>query len=448
MMRRQKTSRYFLLHLLPREALDASRLQKLAVVLRGSRPEAERRLAQELAEHLASIGVYERLGEGLYRDPAQGRSYQLGITPVPGPAEGPGPSAPGPEDAADRRTAAGEDGLATEHLLEILAALRLQGRQPGLRAGVRRLLAMVERWYPGSEQILYHFEALEDAGEPLGLPELRELEPETLAPQHPYRRAMSLAGVSVLDAATRAGAWYPPRRGDAEGHWLLLSLHDRHENAGRRWGLFELLLPTRFSPVRAAAELEALGQALTQLRHNHRILSDVVYVDALTQVYTRNFLELQLPLEIERATRNNEPLAMLVADLDDFKKINDGYGHDVGDHVLREFGVLIRDTLRKVDMVFRFGGEEFVILLPRLDEDSALRAAERLREAVAEHSFFAAADGERLPITTSIGGAIYPRDALSEETLFKAADTACYRAKNSGKNRVCFTDTAETDASP
>jgi diguanylate cyclase (GGDEF)-like protein len=186
------------------------------------------------------------------------------------------------------------------------------------------------------------------------------------------------------------------------------------------------------------AELGLLGEALSELVHNHRVLAGVVYVDGLTQVYTRGFLELQLPLEIERATRNGEPLAMLVVDLDDFKQINDRHGHEAGDRVLRDFGGVLRETLRRVDLVFRYGGEEFVVLLPRLDEESALRAAERVRLAVAEHAFLAVDDAPPLCVTASIGGALYPRDAVSERSLFREADAACYRSKRDGKNRVSF----------
>jgi diguanylate cyclase (GGDEF)-like protein len=110
----------------------------------------------------------------------------------------------------------------------------------------------------------------------------------------------------------------------------------------------------------------------------------------------------------------------------------------VGDAVLRAFGQQIRNTLRKVDLVFRYGGEEFVILLPRLDRESAMRAAERLRDAIAEHRFTTDRNGEILQVTASFGGALYPHDALSESGLFKAADEACYRAKSTGKNRVVF----------
>ena len=129
---------------------------------------------------------------------------------------------------------------------------------------------------------------------------------------------------------------------------------------------------------------------------------------------------------------------MLVIDIDDFKKINDKCGHDVGDQVLREFSDVIRSTLRKVDQIFRFGGEEFVILLPRLDLESAYRAAERLRKGIERNPFGINHNGEPIQITASIGGAIFPDNALGETALFKAADDACYAAKNEGKNRVIF----------
>ena len=204
------------------------------------------------------------------------------------------------------------------------------------------------------------------------------------------------------------------------------------------WGLLELRLPPALDDDSLDAELGLLGEALSELVHNHRVLSDVVYVDGLTQVFNRSFLDLQLPVEVERARRNDETLAVLVVDLDDFKRINDTFGHEAGDRVLRSLGMLVRDTMRRVDQVFRFGGEEFVVLLPRLDEDSALRAAERLRLAVAEHRVELRGSDSPLGVTVSIGGALYPRDGADPDALFREADAACYRSKRDGKNRVSF----------
>ncbi len=443
MKRHQKSSRYFLRHLLAREHLDPGQLARLDEVLLDGRPEDARELAIELAQELADRGIYLRLAPGLYRDPYREQNYRLPLPRVPvrsEPAPGAGEAAVRPEAPRETSPHTELGGIPQEHLREILAVLRLQTAQSGLRSGFSRLFSMLERWYPDSRHVLYHFEDLGNGDVADDPTSLRSLEPETLTVDHPYRRALSGEGIMLLDPGDPEHGWFPPRQAGREGHWMLLPLRIDDSEAGEPWGLMEFHLPGDRDLDRAISELAAIGQALTQLVHNHRFLSGVVYVDALTRVFNRSFLDLQLPLEIERATRNSEPMAMLVLDLDDFKQINDSYGHDAGDQVLRQFGDLLRETLRKVDMVFRFGGEEFVVLLPRLDEDSAIRAAERLREAISGHRFEIAADRPPLTATVSVGGAIYPRDALSEESLFRAADEACYRAKRGGKNRVCFSN--------
>ncbi|MEZ4395571.1 MAG: GGDEF domain-containing protein [Candidatus Krumholzibacteriia bacterium] len=434
MNRQQRTSRYFLQHLLPRDALAPSERSRLDAVLRAGGTDAERRLAVELAEALASRGVYRRGRPGHYGNPATRETYRL--CPLAVPREPVAPEASPPATTPSTPPVPVEGGVRFDRLREVLAVLRLQGRQPGILAGVGRLLAALDRWYPGSGHCLYHFETLAQGDTLAGL---RSLEPDTLAPGHPYRQALATRGVSRLDPqAAAASGWYPPRAG-ADARWLLLPLRLPADDADASpWALLELRLPPALDDDSLDAELGLLGEALSELVHNHRVLSDVVYVDGLTQVFNRSFLDLQLPVEVERARRNDETLAVLVVDLDDFKRINDTFGHEAGDRVLRSLGMLVRDTMRRVDQVFRFGGEEFVVLLPRLDEDSALRAAERLRLAVAEHRVELRGSDSPLGVTVSIGGALYPRDGADPDALFREADAACYRSKRDGKNRVSF----------
>lgn len=446
MSRQQRSSRYFLEHLLPREALLPEERERLARALRGGDRELERALALELAERLAVRGVFAREPGGDYVFARTGERYRLALRralgAVPPPPAPPAAAAPSAGPAPAAVAAPAPEALIPlpepplERLREVLAVLRLQGRQPGILSGLGRLLAALGRWYPGASITLYHFQELE-SGE--GSPLLVALEPETLAAEHPFRRALAGGGLLALAGEALGESGFPAASAAQRGgHWLLLPLRLPSEDGGVPWGLLELRLPPGPLPASLPAELGLLGEALSELVHNHRVLAGVVYVDGLTQVYNRSFLDLQLPVEVERATRNGESLAMLVVDLDDFKQINDRYGHEAGDGVLREFGGLLLRTLRRVDLVFRFGGEEFVVLLPRLDEESALRAAERLRLAVAEQPFAVLADGGVLRVTVSIGGALYPRDAVSERGLFREADAACYRSKRGGKNRVSF----------
>jgi diguanylate cyclase (GGDEF)-like protein len=205
-----------------------------------------------------------------------------------------------------------------------------------------------------------------------------------------------------------------------------------------RWAILESHLPGDSPPDRGTlANFHILGQGIIRLIENNTHLEKMVSIDRLTQVHNRNYYEMQLPLEIERANRNKMSFAFLIIDIDDFKKINDGFGHDVGDRVLHLVAQTVRRSLRKIDLLFRYGGEEFVVLLPGASVESARRTAERIRGIVAraEH---ATDDGRRAKVTISIGGCIYPGHAQNEGQLFRVADKALYAAKEEGKNRVIF----------
>jgi diguanylate cyclase (GGDEF)-like protein len=205
-----------------------------------------------------------------------------------------------------------------------------------------------------------------------------------------------------------------------------------------KWAILEIHLPGDSPPDGdALANFHILADGLVRLIENNAHLEKMVSIDRLTQVHNRNYYEMQVPLEIERANRNKMTLAFLIIDIDDFKKVNDGYGHDVGDHVLRLVAQTVRKSLRKIDLLFRYGGEEFIVLLPGTGAESAERTAERIRGIVAraEHPL---EDGRRVKVTISIGGCIYPQDAQNESHLLRTADRALYLAKERGKNRVVF----------
>ena len=129
---------------------------------------------------------------------------------------------------------------------------------------------------------------------------------------------------------------------------------------------------------------------------------------------------------------------MLVMDLDDFKRINDTYGHLKGDEALRVVADLVKGNLRKIDLPFRYGGEEFVILLPGTADVEAIHTAERLRLVVDEFQKFKDIDGNVIRLSVSIGAAVFPDHARTKDELFAKADAALLRAKGAGKNRVEF----------
>jgi diguanylate cyclase (GGDEF)-like protein len=179
----------------------------------------------------------------------------------------------------------------------------------------------------------------------------------------------------------------------------------------------------------------AAGVVRSAIEFSHQFAS-LTSIDSLTGVYNRQFLDRQLPVEIERAMRSGAALSMLVIDVDDFKRINDELGHKKGDEALVAITEIIRRNLRKVDMPFRYGGEEIVILLPGTPEFEALHTAERLRRVVNQYRGFKDAGGGIRDLAVSVGVAVYPDTARSGEQLFAQADEAMYRAKQRGKNQV------------
>jgi diguanylate cyclase (GGDEF)-like protein len=166
----------------------------------------------------------------------------------------------------------------------------------------------------------------------------------------------------------------------------------------------------------------------------HRIVERQALVDGLTGIANRRQCEEALTTEIAQADRLGTPLTLVLADLDDFKAVNDVHGHAVGDDVLREFASVLRATLRDSDLAGRWGGEEFLLLLPGADAEGGANLAERVRTALGERSFLGR-DGHVVNVTCSFGVAQH-RVSGNERELFAAADQALYRAKRDGKNRV------------
>jgi diguanylate cyclase (GGDEF)-like protein len=173
--------------------------------------------------------------------------------------------------------------------------------------------------------------------------------------------------------------------------------------------------------------------ALANARH-HSAVQRQALVDTLTGLANRRLCEAALEKEIGRADRFGEPFSLIVGDIDDFKTVNDRYGHQTGDDVLKEFARALQETVREIDLAGRWGGEEFVVGLPGTDLDGGARLAERVRAAFAERTI-EAPRGEQFHVTATFGVAEFDgRGGLLK--LLAAADTALYRAKRAGKNRV------------
>ncbi len=159
------------------------------------------------------------------------------------------------------------------------------------------------------------------------------------------------------------------------------------------------------------------------------LYQEMATVDGLTAVYNRRHLDEILPHEIERAKRYRQPLSLLMIDIDDFKKYNDTYGHPAGDKLLKALCQLLLGALRTTDMVFRYGGEEFVVLLLHTFKQEAFEVAKRLLNL----------EKQELPITVSIGlSHLLDDGVLSKDDLIEQVDKALYQAKQSGKNQICL----------
>jgi diguanylate cyclase (GGDEF)-like protein len=168
----------------------------------------------------------------------------------------------------------------------------------------------------------------------------------------------------------------------------------------------------------------------------YREMRHSAHTDGLTGLYNRRYMYQELERELARSRRYGHPLSLLICDLDNFKKYNDQYGHLAGDDLLRELGEMMKNYIRKSDTAFRYGGEEFAILLPHTDQHSALILAERLREAVSSKNFLIREKLQIGHITLSVGVASYPEDAVELDSLINLADMALYEAKKT-KNCVC-----------
>ena len=204
---------------------------------------------------------------------------------------------------------------------------------------------------------------------------------------------------------------------------------------------------------------ELLARCRTQIRRRrfqnrlkatYEVSLSMALTDTLTGLYNRRYLEVHMQKLLQKNYEAKKSLGVLYLDIDYFKKVNDTYGHGVGDEILRTFAYRLKDNLRSFDMVARLGGEEFVAILPDINDEMALFIAERLRRAIADKPIKCNAPGGELAITTSIGGAIIrvsdgpgPFDI---QTILDRADKGLYEAKNGGRNCTVFEDIGRLDS--
>jgi len=203
------------------------------------------------------------------------------------------------------------------------------------------------------------------------------------------------------------------------------------------------IVENRTEGIRQLVQLTAMALASLEMRKKmeHQSIRD-----GLTGLFNRHFLEIALERELARATRRKGSLAVLMIDIDHFKKLNDQFGHSAGDAVLKEVAHTFSTCVRTEDLVCRYGGEEFTIILPDITSEAAFNRAEVIRKAVA--NLRTELDNDLYSsITISIGAAIFPQDGQTSELLLRHADAALYRAKREGRNRVIMVDNAASISS-
>jgi two-component system cell cycle response regulator len=197
--------------------------------------------------------------------------------------------------------------------------------------------------------------------------------------------------------------------------------------------------------VRPIDKNEMLARVRTQikkkryterLRDNVQMSIEMAITDPLTGLFNRRYMETHLASLVEQAANRGKPISVFILDIDFFKLVNDGHGHDAGDDVLREFALRIRKSIRNIDLACRYGGEEFVIVMPETDMAVAMVVAERLRRRIANEPFAIQNGSKNLDVTISIGLSDLCEPGDNAAAILKRADQALYRAKRDGRNRV------------
>ena len=225
----------------------------------------------------------------------------------------------------------------------------------------------------------------------------------------------------------------------------ILAISDADNNSrllrGLEIGVNDYLLrPVDKNELLARARTQIRKRRYTDhLRDNVQNSIEMAITDALTGLHNRRYMETHVNSLADQAAARNKPLALMILDIDFFKSINDGYGHDAGDDVLREFAMRIRKSICGIDLACRYGGDEFVIVMPETDLHVAGMVADRLRRSVAGEPFTIEKGTRRIDVTVSIGISALEGQPEPVADVMKRADQALYRAKHDGRNRVVAT---------
>lgn len=209
---------------------------------------------------------------------------------------------------------------------------------------------------------------------------------------------------------------------------------------GKSLGVIELVKgpgDTQFrqEDLRTLATIADYAAIAMQNAWNYRKVQELTILDEHTGLYNARYLESALEQEVTRSQRFDHPLSLIFLDLDRFKAVNDSHGHQVGSAILRSVGGVLRETLRTVDVAVRYGGDEFVCLLPETDKVEAMAWARRLQAALRSHRYLLA-DGRAVQVDASFGVASFPEDATCSVELVRQADLAMYRVKEAGRGDI------------
>lgn len=210
-----------------------------------------------------------------------------------------------------------------------------------------------------------------------------------------------------------------------QARWLILEFNDSISNE------FISLLSTFFHKCCVGEE-----------KYNEiRRVENLVYVDDVTGLFNQRKLLIDIEKSIEHYAKHKESFSVLFMDIDHFKKVNDSHGHMVGTKALELMGKFLKDAFRENDLLYRYGGDEFVAIIPHIDKDSALSLANRVLNSIKKYKFALNLNDNdlELSLSVSIGVALYPEDANSRQDILSIADTMMYQAKESGRGKVCLT---------